>query len=87
MYRIEMEECIICYEEINHFIFFSCGHKTCPTCFPKLHQCPFCQTDIEIQIPVLPTQQTKKEDYCRICCSCVAISILLMWSLRWGGII
>ena len=43
-----MEECIICFDETNEFIFYSCSHKVCANCYPKLKKCPLCKTPIEI---------------------------------------
>ena len=51
-----MEECIICFEETEKFMFFSCRHKVCPICFPKLNRCPLCQEYIiTIEVPTRPT--------------------------------
>ena len=49
-----MEECIICFEETDHFITFECcNHKTCAVCYPLIinntGKCPICQREI-IQI-------------------------------------
>jgi hypothetical protein len=52
-----MEECIICFDETNEFIFYSCTHKVCAKCYPKITNCPMCNTPRELQI-VVPTQNT-----------------------------
>ena len=43
-----MEECMICFDLIEEpdFIVFSCNHKVCCQCYPKLTHCPLC--DIEL---------------------------------------
>ena len=56
---------MICLEEKEKFIVFSCKHKTCTDCFPLLimysSPCPIC--DVPIQIP---TRSTYK--LCLGCC-------------------
>ena len=46
-----MEECMICLDEKEMFIFFPCNHKVCNVCFPLLvsytNKCPLCSTIIE----------------------------------------
>ena len=46
-----MEECMICFDEKEMFIFFPCNHKVCNVCFPLLvsytNKCPLCSTIIE----------------------------------------
>lgn len=41
-----MEECIICFEEKDQFIFLPCAHKICAQCKDLLEQkrCPICNT-------------------------------------------
>jgi hypothetical protein len=51
-----MEECIICFDATTEFIFYSCAHKVCANCYPKLKKCPLCKTPIEI-IVIQPTNQ------------------------------
>ena len=45
-----MEECMICLEEKEKFVVFSCKHKTCTECFPLLLMystpCPICEQPI-----------------------------------------
>jgi hypothetical protein len=64
-----MEECMICLDEKEMFIFFPCNHKVCNDCFPSLvsytNKCPLCskiiepfnetETEFEIQIIDQPT--------------------------------
>jgi hypothetical protein len=46
-----MEECMICFDEKETFIFFPCNHKVCHVCFPLLvsytNKCPLCNAIIE----------------------------------------
>ena len=86
-----MEECIICYDETEEFTFFSCGHKACATCFPKLHQCPFCQPDTKIQIRQIQIRPVElhhqpREDYCKLCCSILIIMMFCVWCLHIVGL-
>ena len=43
------EECIICFDETEHFVFLQCAHKLCPRCKELLEQrkCPVCNTPFE----------------------------------------
>jgi hypothetical protein len=43
------EECIICFDETEHFVFLPCAHKLCPRCKELLEQkkCPVCNTPFE----------------------------------------
>jgi hypothetical protein len=52
-----MEECFICFEETDQFIFFECTHKVCAQCFPRLEsRCPICERSVpEIMISVPET--------------------------------
>ena len=73
-----MEECIICFEEQESFIFFHCKHKVCNVCFPLLvsntNRCPLCNKRIilemaEVEVivqPILLPQYIHCLDVCRI---------------------
>ena len=41
-----LEECMICFEETNHFTIFPCKHYVCSTCYEELlikhPYCPLC---------------------------------------------
>jgi len=76
----DLEECIICYEERIKFMSFPCKHKVCTVCFPKLHQCPLCQTEIRIQI--IPEREIERCDTCKICCSIFFIMAFSVWCLK-----
>ena len=82
--RIEipmLEECIICYEETLQFSHFPCKHKVCQACFPKLHQCPLCQTEIRIQIrPEI--REPERDQTCKLCCSIFFIMAFCVWCLK-----
>ena len=43
-----MEECMICFEltDTKNFIVFSCKHKVCSYCYPKLTHCPLCNIEL-----------------------------------------
>ena len=43
-----MEECMICFDltDIKQFIIFSCKHKVCNQCYPKLTHCPLCNIEL-----------------------------------------
>ena len=79
-YKIEMpdlEECIICYEETIKFMFFPCNHKVCQVCFPKLHQCPLCQTELR----PIPEIEHRGES-CKVCLSILVIMSFCIWCLK-----
>ena len=78
---LKKEECIICFEETEDFMFFPCQHKVCPVCFPKLHQCPLCQT-ISKNRTVRSERRDIPPDYCQICCSIVIIMMFCIWCLH-----
>jgi len=65
---------MICLEEKEKFIVFSCKHKTCTECFPLLlmysSPCPMCDQPIH-----LPTTKSRCIDYYRIgvCCGFMLI--------------
>lgn len=71
-----MEECIICLDEKESFIFFPCNHKVCDNCFPLLvsttNKCPLCNTTITIETESYITIQPVHErpayrlDMCKI---------------------
>jgi len=48
-----MEECIICFEETNDFIFYICAHKVCSKCYPRIKTCPICNTPRERQLEIV----------------------------------
>jgi hypothetical protein len=60
------EECIICFNETDNFMIFTCKHKSCHKCLPRLLQysnkCPICEKDIVqiIDMPyvIIPQNQT-----------------------------
>jgi hypothetical protein len=46
-----MEECLVCFDETNQFQLFTCGHKVCVYCYPRLRssKCPVCNQPIVIE--------------------------------------
>ena len=61
-----MEECIICFDEMEsyNFVVFECKHKVCVKCYPLLlettSKCPNC----DIQLNVYPKVEVHE---CNIC--------------------
>ena len=53
-----MEECIICFEETDNFMIFTCKHKMCHTCLNQFikhsTQCPVCEHVIIKPYVVIP---------------------------------
>ena len=80
----ELEECIICYEENVRFIKFPCNHKACSVCFPKLHQCPLCQTELRIQItPEIRVEiRESRCETCKLCFCIIIIMSFCVWCLH-----
>jgi hypothetical protein len=76
----DLEECIVCYEETLRFSYFPCNHKVCTVCFPKLRQCPLCQTEIRIQIR--PEREIERGDKCKLCCSIFFMMAFCVWCLK-----
>ncbi len=53
------EECIICFNETDQFVFLPCAHKLCAYCKEHLEhkKCPMCNTLFEVtetQIQLIP---------------------------------
>ena len=75
-----MEECIICFEERQEFIFYSCGHKLCSECYHKISCCPLCQSrKIEkIEVIIQPTTVvTHVPNYSIRYILCIGLSTLI----------
>jgi hypothetical protein len=53
-----MEECIICFEETSKFMFYTCAHKVCNNCYPKIRTCPICNTPRESEIIIIHPRHT-----------------------------
>lgn len=71
-----MEECMICFEDTNEFMFYPCTHKVCKPCFDKLNKCPLCD---EIHIYIEPSESPRSNTGC-LCCS--VILLLIVYPLR-----
>jgi len=78
---LQLEECIICYEETTKFKFFPCKHKVCLTCFPRLHQCPLCQIVLRVSEP------EHNYETCKVCFSIVVMMLFCVWALNITRII
>ena len=50
---MNMEECLVCFDETNQFQMFTCGHKVCVYCYPRLRsiKCPVCNQPIQLVDP------------------------------------
>lgn len=78
MCRSTMEECLVCFEETNQFQVFTCGHKVCVYCYPRLRstKCPVCSQTIEL----LPgTYHVPKS----CCCLLVSLMGIVVYSLLY----
>lgn len=77
-----MEECIICFEEKNNFIFYPCTHKVCKTCFDKMDKkCPICNVScIYINEPETDRIDTDRVSFINPCSICYcSLSIVLVY--------
>lgn len=79
---LHLEECMICYEETDKYIFFSCNHKVCPVCFPKLHECPLCQSSNKVKVRTTIEIRNISPNYCHICCSFIMIFMFCLWGFH-----
>lgn len=64
MSNMDIEECLVCFDETHQFQIFLCGHKVCVNCYPRLRstKCPVCNQTIEVAEP--PYSLSK----CGCCC-------------------
>ena len=71
---------MICLEEKESFVVFSCKHKTCDDCFPLLVMystpCPICQQPITMYVP---KQRSYCMEYCKIVTGIGIMSILVFY--------
>lgn len=87
MVDIRMEECFICFEETDQFIFFECTHKVCTQCFPQLRSplCPICGSSA-IHEPVawnyVPEITVYHSTRCRSLIVVSAILVVILWCKR-----
>jgi hypothetical protein len=79
-----MEECMICLEEKENFIVFSCKHKTCVECFPLLLMystpCPVCEQPITIP----NSNPTNHMEYCKIVTGISMMSLLFFYIVNYA---
>jgi hypothetical protein len=82
-----MEECMICLEEKEHFIVFSCKHKTCNECFPLLLMystpCPVCEQPITMYVPKIKTRSHCME-YCKIGTGITIMSFVVFYLVNFA---
>ena len=71
-----MEECMICFEETNEFMFYPCTHKVCKPCFDKLNKCPLCnETHIYIEPSESETRPVSMG--CYLCCYGIILLVIV----------
>ena len=76
-----MEECIICFDETPHFVFFPCAHKVCVSCYKRLARCPVCNYPHEserLEIRVVPDIQVERRMPRKVSTSSIACGIFVM---------
>ena len=92
-----MEECIICFEETDNFMIFTCKHKMCHTCLNKFlkysTQCPICQHVIIQPYIVIPRGQgmldtsnrarQNHKDCIKICCGGFIICFFIFYIVNF----
>ena len=72
-----MEECTVCFEEGQDFMFYNCGHKLCTPCYHKIDNCPLCQSGkIEVVI-IQPSAVSSLPNYPIRSLLCFGLSTLL----------
>ncbi len=77
-----MEECIICFEEKNIFIFYPCSHKVCKTCFDKMEKkCPLCEVSC-ILIDNPDITYLDRTSPCISCCCYGSILLLFLYIIN-----
>lgn len=83
-----MEECMICLEEKENFVVFSCKHKTCTECFPMLLMystpCPVCEQPITINVPNSNPHPSNCMEYCKIGTGISIMSFLLFYIVNYA---
>jgi len=92
-----MEECIICFEETDNFMIFTCSHKMCHKClnnFLKYSiQCPVCEHVIVRPYVVIPRAQgiidtsnrsVQNHKACiQICCVAFIFSFIIFYIVNF----
>lgn len=72
---------MICLEEKESFVIFSCKHKTCNDCFPLLIMystpCPICEQPITMYDSNLNTSYCI--EYCKILSGMTILSLLIFY--------
>ena len=83
-----MEECMICLEEKEHFVVFSCKHKTCADCFPLLLMystpCPICEQPITMYIPKTQNHPSNGMEYCKLGTGISIMTLFLFYIVNYA---
>ena len=40
------DECAVCREEVDEWVWFGCGHRLCAHCAPRVRRCPICRFEV-----------------------------------------
>ena len=75
---------MICLEEKEKFVVFSCKHKTCTECFPLLLMystpCPICEQPITFP----KTQPSNGMEYCKIGTGITIMSLFFFYIVNYA---
>jgi hypothetical protein len=73
-----MEECIVCFDETDEFIFYTCTHKLCINCYRRLNNCPLCQANKPLEIVIHTSSNTVTSIFTTyIIIKCIGIFFLI----------
>jgi hypothetical protein len=91
------EECIICFNETDNFMIFTCTHKTCHKCLDLLleqsNKCPICEKDIiqiiDMPYVIIPRHQTiydsnrrNNVECCKLFCMFIVIGFIIFYIIN-----
>ena len=40
------DECAVCRDEVDDWVWFGCGHRLCARCAPRVRRCPICRFEV-----------------------------------------
>ena len=79
---------MICLEEKEHFVVFSCKHKTCSECFPLLLMystpCPICEQPITMYVPKQKLTTSNCGEYCKLVTGVSILSMFLFYVVNFA---